>query len=162
MNMKSLSKPATPKPSGAYRPPGARGLATPSIFKREDEGGAPRMPTNGTSTPPGRYSRSPGPPGAQQNGKRHVPGAAPPSHSPSPGPDADKKTRKRNKGAKKDGKEGGEGADTPKANGNGKGPAEPKIPPPEIVVPVEEPATPVLDGSLDPAAKKIRNLNKKV
>src|SRR5690606_7751484 len=33
-------KSATPaKPAGAYRPPGARGLATPAIFKREDEGG---------------------------------------------------------------------------------------------------------------------------
>ena len=28
------------KPAGAYRPPGARGLATPLAFKREDEGGA--------------------------------------------------------------------------------------------------------------------------
>lgn len=28
------------KPTGAYRPPGARGIATPLHFKREDEGGA--------------------------------------------------------------------------------------------------------------------------
>lgn len=60
---------ATPsKPAGAYRPPGARGLATPAIFKREDEGGAPRLPTNGTSTPPRVYNRSPVPPGAVPNG----------------------------------------------------------------------------------------------
>jgi translation initiation factor 2A len=36
-----LGKVKTPsKPAGAYRPPGARGTATPSMFKREDEGGA--------------------------------------------------------------------------------------------------------------------------
>ena len=35
------------KPAGAYRPPHARGTATPVAFKREDEGGMPH--TNGTS-----------------------------------------------------------------------------------------------------------------
>ncbi|KAK4611940.1 Eukaryotic translation initiation factor 2A [Fulvia fulva] len=36
-----LGKAKTPsKPAGAYRPPGARGTATPLAFKREDEGGA--------------------------------------------------------------------------------------------------------------------------
>ncbi|KAK5173153.1 uncharacterized protein LTR77_003275 [Saxophila tyrrhenica] len=36
-----LGKVKTPsKPAGAYRPPGARGAATPLAFKREDEGGA--------------------------------------------------------------------------------------------------------------------------
>ena len=36
-----LGKVKTPsKPAGAYRPPGARGSATPLAFKREDEGGA--------------------------------------------------------------------------------------------------------------------------
>ncbi|CZR64303.1 related to eukaryotic translation initiation factor 3 subunit 9 [Phialocephala subalpina] len=37
------------KPAGAYRPPGARGLATPLHFKREDEGGAAHQVSNGTS-----------------------------------------------------------------------------------------------------------------
>ncbi|KAH6891027.1 eukaryotic translation initiation factor eIF2A-domain-containing protein [Thelonectria olida] len=36
------------KPAGAYRPPGARGLATPLHFKREDEGGAAHVVSNGT------------------------------------------------------------------------------------------------------------------
>ncbi|KAF9005318.1 translation initiation factor eIF-2A [Hymenopellis radicata] len=167
MSMQSVSKPATPKPAGAYRPPGARGLATPAIFKREDEGGAPRMPTNGTSTPPGRYSRSPGPPGVNGNGngKRHVPGAPPPSHSPSPGPDADKKPRKRNKGAKKEGggKEGGEGeGGTPKVNGNGNAKEAKSPPPPEIVIETEVPLVGGPDSALDPTAKKVRNLNKKL
>ncbi|KAF2716191.1 translation initiation factor eIF-2A [Polychaeton citri CBS 116435] len=36
-----LGKVKTPsKPAGAYRPPGARGAATPLTFKREDQGGA--------------------------------------------------------------------------------------------------------------------------
>ncbi|KAK0936804.1 hypothetical protein LTS01_026157, partial [Friedmanniomyces endolithicus] len=39
--MDLLGKVKTPsKPAGAYRPPGARGTATPLAFKREDEGGA--------------------------------------------------------------------------------------------------------------------------
>lgn len=39
---------ATPsKAAGAYRPPHARGTATPAAFKREDEGGVPHI--NGTS-----------------------------------------------------------------------------------------------------------------
>lgn len=37
------------KPAGAYRPPGARGQATPSHFKREDEGGSAFFSSNGTS-----------------------------------------------------------------------------------------------------------------
>lgn len=37
------------KPAGAYRPPGARGMSTPLHFKREDEGGAAHIVSNGTS-----------------------------------------------------------------------------------------------------------------
>jgi translation initiation factor 2A len=36
------------KPAGAYRPPGARGTMTPLHFKREDEGGAAHVVSNGT------------------------------------------------------------------------------------------------------------------
>ena len=85
-NATDVTKPLASKPAGAYRPPGARGLATPAIFKREDEGG----PT-GNHTPPRAYSRSPanGTPNGHhngnglQNGRRHVPGAAP--KNPPPG-----------------------------------------------------------------------------
>ncbi|TFK61344.1 translation initiation factor eIF-2A [Pluteus cervinus] len=97
---------ATPaKPAGAYRPPGARGLATPAIFKREDEGG---LPTSGTTTPNRAYNRSPvrGANGAS-NGRRHVPGAPPPGAE-----DPDKKNARKRKG-KKGGEEG--------ANGEGNG-----------------------------------------
>lgn len=36
------------KPAGAYRPPGARGTVTPLHFKREDEGGAAYVVSNGS------------------------------------------------------------------------------------------------------------------
>ncbi|KAJ7237720.1 eukaryotic translation initiation factor eIF2A-domain-containing protein [Mycena haematopus] len=227
----AIAKPVPTRPAGAYRPPGARGLATPAIFKREDEGGAARVPTNGTATPPRMYSRSPAPGAGPQNGgggyqngnggggyggqngaRRHVPGAP---HTPSPGPGGpdggDKKNRKRK--GKKDGEEGqgnnqnqnqggnqgenrkrkekgergeraangeqlgedagrpsievtpvnGEDAEAPNGklqNGNGNGTL--YIPPPDLTVDGESPLTGGLDGALDPAAKKARNLNKKL
>ncbi|KAI5863709.1 translation initiation factor eIF-2A [Durotheca rogersii] len=38
------------KPVGAYRPPGARGTSTPLHFRREDEGGAAHVMSNGSSS----------------------------------------------------------------------------------------------------------------
>ncbi|KAJ4475455.1 eukaryotic translation initiation factor eIF2A-domain-containing protein [Lentinula aciculospora] len=119
------------KPAGAYRPPGARGNATPAIFKREDEGGFSRSPS-GQNTPTRGYSRSPAPPGSagvngpqqggQGRGGRYVPGA-PSNQSPSrPGVGSRSESggerggqqgqgqgqgRKRNKGGKSN--RGGEG-----------------------------------------------------
>jgi translation initiation factor 2A len=159
----SIVKPLAAKPAGAYRPPGARGLATPSIYKREDEGGAPSTP--GNATPP-RYGRSPGPNGHGQNGRRYVPGAP---NSPSPGPEGEKKARKGKKG-KKDtavGPSGMEGArvsldiEAPaKTNGKMNGHVL-ELPP--VVDPLQADSVPPTPGdSLDPNAKKIRNLNKKL
>lgn len=157
------ASPTPTKPAGAYRPPGARGLATPTIFKREDEGGAAYVASNGTSTPPRHYSRSPAPGSAPNNGhpgqngagrggRRHVPGAPPPLSPPLPVEGGgDKRGRKRKEGGKK--KDGGEGTAPPTPNGL-------EVPPPILVVDPSVPSTP--DGSLDPIAKKIRNLNKKV
>lgn len=191
------------KPAGAYRPPGARGLATPSIFKREDEGGPGTY--SGSATPP-RYNRSPAPgaPGyghhngadgyhSPQNGiRRHVPGA-PPSGSPSPAPDGGRNKKKKKKAQQQDGaatgastpgeisdgttqagnqgqgkKLDGQGNDLPAggqkgADGNSQGgilnipvPPLPSKPVPDVVI--EAP----FEVALDPAAKKARNLNKKV
>lgn len=53
------------KPVGAYRPPGARGLAAPSIFKREDEGGQRHVYKPQAS------------PTRRERGPREVPGATP-------------------------------------------------------------------------------------
>lgn len=64
---------APAKPSGAYRPPHARGTATPMAFKREDEGGAAHVYTNGGTSTNGN--------GLNGLGKgprsRHVPGTEP-------------------------------------------------------------------------------------
>ncbi|OTA99481.1 hypothetical protein M426DRAFT_16376 [Hypoxylon sp. CI-4A] len=69
------------KPVGAYRPPGARGMSTPLHFRREDEGGAAHVMTNGAqSFGPNGFGRSRHQvPGAEflQSGSRAVPGAAP-------------------------------------------------------------------------------------
>ncbi|KAK0186077.1 eukaryotic translation initiation factor eIF2A-domain-containing protein [Armillaria mellea] len=170
-NMEAEKKPVAPKPAGAYRPPGARGLATPAIFKREDEGGATRTPTNGTvhaasRVQPESRSRSPGQRECERERTKTRPGLLLP-------PGEKKSSRKRNKGAKKDGEEKGKkdagdadsgrpSLDVP-ANGktNGKVNVEVVTPPPQINVEVS-PTTPTLDSALDPAAKKIRNLNKKL
>lgn len=67
-----LSKVKTPsKPAGAYRPPGARGTATPLHFKREDEGGAAYTNT-GISSTNAAFSNGFGKPR-----RREVPGAEP-------------------------------------------------------------------------------------
>lgn len=151
----AVAKPAPSRPAGAYRPPGARGLEASSAYKREDDTPSP------SGTPNGRYSRSPAPGRVH---RRHIPGAP---TSPSPvrnGADPEKRGRKR-KGAK-DGKKGeAAGAAAAAAaeetvkptieiqvNGSGEHtPANGSVPP-----------TPALDGGLDPTAKKVRNLSKKV
>jgi len=186
------TKKATPaKAAGAYRPPGARGLATPAIFKREDEGG---LPANGSSTSPRMFNRNAArgvvngagsPNGIQNGGRRHVPGA------PSPGPEgAERKGGKRKKG-KKDGEEGGNGGKEGRGKRDGalESVRSPRSSPPpagqsngntkgnkkkettvettvhgDTAIAENETSTPAppADGTLDPIAKKVRNLNKKL
>lgn len=102
------------KPAGAYRPPGARGLATPLHFKREDEGGAAHVVSNGTpnvgSNGFGRARR--GVPGAEladapSVSVRVVPGAEP------MGEDGAKKNKKKRS------KKGGQGEGRDEVGGNG-------------------------------------------
>ncbi|KAJ3717541.1 eukaryotic translation initiation factor eIF2A-domain-containing protein [Lentinula raphanica] len=189
------------KPAGAYRPPGARGNATPAIFKREDEGGTP----SGGNTPSRGYSRSPAPPGSASSGRggRYVPGAPPPqkngNETPSrPGSGSlgrqgsqgqegqqGQGGRKRNKGGKnKDRENKGAGKEkemekqeekkgkrgTDKDDNNSpkikipmrmeRNPTTPGLTP--IDTSTLTPVTPGLDSALDPIAKKVRNLNKKI
>ncbi|KAF3942061.1 hypothetical protein ABW19_dt0202568 [Dactylella cylindrospora] len=67
-------KSATPaKPAGAYRPPHARGSATPLHFKREDEGGAAHVA--GSSSLFGNGSSETN--GFGRSRRREVPGAMP-------------------------------------------------------------------------------------
>jgi translation initiation factor 2A len=182
------AKPIAAKPAGAYRPPGARGLATPAIFKREDEGGAPRMPTgSGSATPPRRGpNRSPNPPGSMgyangtstppngngnghyQNGngrQRNVPGAPPKTPSAVGGGVGSEKAKKKGKKREKASGEAGSGAATP-TGAAGEASVRPSI---DVTVQVNGTQTPGQSSvpptpgaeSLDPVAKKVRNLNKK-
>ncbi|KAK8020026.1 hypothetical protein PG990_005164 [Apiospora arundinis] len=66
------------KPVGAYRPPGARGMSTPLHFRREDEGGAAHVVSNGAQNiGPNGFGRSRNQvPGAEFSA-RSIPGAAP-------------------------------------------------------------------------------------
>jgi translation initiation factor 2A len=99
-------KVASDKPAGAYRPPGALGRAAPSIFKREDEGGAAFG--SGTNTPPRggpnghghHHSNGSGGSNLLSNAanaaarkQRYVPGAPPPDSGAAAA--GDKKPRKK-------------------------------------------------------------------
>ncbi|KAI0344965.1 translation initiation factor eIF-2A [Trametopsis cervina] len=146
-------KPPSARPAGAYRPPGARGLEASTAYKREDNTSSP------SGTPNGRYSRSPAP-GRINHSRRHVPGAP---TSPSPvrnGNNNDQEKRGRKRKGAKDGpkKEGGPVEDV------GRPPVEIQVngfaPPPPGLESV--PPTPGIEGGLDPIAKKIRNLSKKL
>ncbi|KAI1849835.1 hypothetical protein JX265_012301 [Neoarthrinium moseri] len=102
------------KPVGAYRPPGARGMSTPLHFRREDEGGAAHVVSNGTPNvgPNGFGRQRRQVPGAElmESGPRAVPGAAPAV----PGAEADdnlskaaaKNKKKRNNKKNKTGENG--------------------------------------------------------
>ncbi|KAH7103139.1 translation initiation factor eIF-2A [Auriculariales sp. MPI-PUGE-AT-0066] len=163
---------APPKPAGAYRPPGARGTATPLLYKREDEGGmggmgfAAASSGSGAATPP-RYGRgSPAPerfvPGAgprQNGGQRYVPGAPPPEQRgdgpPGAGPGKKKKAGGGDGAPPKERKE--------KEGGSGKkDKAGPPPPPAAPAPPAPEPDADAGNAELDPVQKKIRNLNKKL
>ncbi|KAI1822198.1 translation initiation factor eIF-2A [Xylaria intraflava] len=89
------------KPVGAYRPPGARGMSTPLHFRREDEGGAAHVMSNGSSTVGvngfGRPRRQV--PGADllEAGARSIPGSAPAQAPGAAGEDGLSKTALKNK-----------------------------------------------------------------
>lgn len=157
------------KPAGAYRPPGARGLAAPSIFKREDEGGSAHLPTNGTSTPPRTGTPvNNGANGKQQPRQRHVPGAAPPT-TPTEGDNRRGQGRRKREKTRKDGPaEGGEVAEAvdavpPLPDIGGKPNHISLVGTQNVPGAMDSPGmdTPMSEG-LDPIAKKVRNLTKKV
>jgi translation initiation factor 2A len=207
--LQAVQKPVATKSAGAYRPPGARGLATPAFFKREDEGGL----GSGSSTPT-RNDRSPvpGAPGygqqqqnggqvngyhhGQNGGRRHVPGAPPNGLVPVQGQNKKRKGKKdgggdgrgEDGGQVADGLVDGNGGDHPKqgqgqrtngqgssrgdqqgnrgkrqqpqSNDVGRGTPSLQLPQAAVVPELERPTSP--DHTLDPAAKKARNLSKKV
>ena len=100
--LKYLGTVKTPsKPVGAYRPPGARGMSTPLHFRREDEGGAAHVVSNGASNvgPNGFGRPRRMVPGADllETGTRTVPGAAPAQVPGAAGEEALSKTALKNK-----------------------------------------------------------------
>lgn len=155
-------KAAPSQPVGAYRPPGARGQIASAVYERESE------PSSGVTTPTRPYNRSPAPgangntySGAGRGRGRFVPGAA----SPSPVRDEKKPRSKKNKTAKRqDVVHGGitstgTGDDEPETAA-GVVSAEARE---GLISPAADADVPAADGgALDPVAKKVRNLKKKV
>jgi len=83
--LKYLETAKTPsKPVGAYRPPGARGTATPLAFKREDEGGAAYI-RDGISSTSGGVVNGFGRPKRQVPGAETVEETLPPGAAPGGG-----------------------------------------------------------------------------
>lgn len=137
--------PPPPKPvaAGAYRPPGARaaGTSTPSVFLREDQGGAP------SSGPPGAPAYANGKAnGGAAGGRRNVPGYVPKEDGQQQQQQGGKKGKKDKKGRP----------------ANDRSDSQPQTPTAELPPPLAAfPAAPEA-ADVDPVAKKIRNLSKKV
>jgi len=147
------AKPSLARPSGAYRPPGARGQSASFAYSRDEDSGSPIGTPRGSGTAtPTRQGRSLVPPSSIQ-GRRQIPGA------PAPPPNTDSAKPRKRKGPKENGgrRDGGPRLESPaaaapvsKVNSSEFATKEGSIPP-----------TPGVE-SLDPVQKKVRNLNKKV
>jgi translation initiation factor 2A len=136
-------------PTGAYRPPGARGLATSNVYKREDEGGA-AYSSNGVDPFPRNAGNGAAVPGAGRAARpRTIPGAA-----GAAAPEDPLANRRKKKGGK--GKNGENGA-TSAPNSGASTPLPPPVPAVVEVVPEPESA-----ASLSPEDKKRRAIIKKL
>lgn len=143
------------RPTGAYRPPGARGAAAPDIYKREDQGGSGTL--NGHSAGGGAYV-----PGASR-GKKQVPGAgrsvsgqAPPPGTPTGPRSAGGKNNKRGPGGGGANGAAGSGTSTPTTTASTTTAA---VSPPPATSGAAEVGGNASAGTLD---KKLRNLTKKL
>ncbi|GAA5922836.1 translation initiation factor 2A [Sporobolomyces koalae] len=156
----SVASTPAPKPAatgGAYRPPHARGTLTPSVYKREDEGGA-AYDANGANPFPRDNAREGNGGFAARNARRGIPGAPPPG-APVNAEDPLANRRKKKGGDKKaKGNKGQQqqedGSSTPAS-----GTATPQ-PVPELAPPVPE--VPAVEPSLSPEDKKRRAIVKKL
>lgn len=135
---------------GAYRPPHARGTLTPTLFKREDEGGAAYV-SNGVNNFPnsgnGRTS-----PSFQSRNRRTIPGAAAAGDAVVDANDVNGQGRRK----KKDGNQKKRGGDD---SNHASGTSTPI--PIEFVSPLPIPAT-AAEVALSEADKKRRALMKKL
>ena len=170
---------AVVKLAGAYRPPGARGQAASSVYKREDESGSstptPTPPHRGSYQGRGNGRNSPGPStnghggygGRGRGGPRHVPGAPPPQQMSGVGPEGGEKVTRRKKGRdkRKGGKDGEEDGPAEVGEQTTNGPTTLGTNEPSssaLADPIAAPEPTAAEGGLDPVQKKIRNLTKKV
>ncbi|SNX83959.1 related to eukaryotic translation initiation factor [Melanopsichium pennsylvanicum] len=144
------TKAATKRPTGTYRPPGARGMGTPDIYKRVDEGGS------GASTPD--LARS----GSQHNGTYQAPGSGNRKRAIPGAPGA---ARNNNAGAN-----GGNNKNEKKKGGKQQQQQQNGKNAPAAAAAVEEPSVPAASGAAEVGGnasaanleKKVRNLNKKL
>jgi translation initiation factor 2A len=141
--------------AGAYRPPHARGTATPPMFKREDEGGSPSVALNTPSRPTNGTAN-----GFPQR-RRVVPGAAPPAQAAggNGAAEKDKPSRRKKKEANKEKKEVEVTAEATKAPSAQK---EPETPAKSLAAVEEASATAHTHAGLTPEDKKRRALVKKL
>jgi len=150
------AKPSPARPSGAYRPPGARGQSASLAYSREEDSGSPMGTPRGSGTAtPTRQGRSLASLSNGQ-GSRYVPGA------PTSPPNFDGGKPRKRKGPKEKGdgggrRDGGAGLETlavvasnVKVDNDGAATSKDAEPPTPGVEP------------LDPVQKKIRNLSKKL
>jgi translation initiation factor 2A len=154
----SIAVAATPAPKpaaagGAYRPPHARGTLTPTVYKREDEGGAAYSGSNGANLfPHSQSANGAGSGGFGQRGRRNIPGA-PPGAGQGDDPLAN---RRKKKGGKKGQQADGASA-SDSAPGSGAATPQPAAPP------VPEPAPKAAqEATLSPEDKKRRAIIKKL
>lgn len=138
------AKPSLTRPSGTYRPPGARGQGASLAYSREEDSGSP------LGTPRGSGTATP----TRQG--RHVPGA---STSP---PNTDTAKPRKRKGPKEKGEGGGRRDGGPQLESPGGATPVSKVNSSEPTT--NEGSISHTSGveSLDPAQKKVRNLSKKV
>ncbi|KAM5352082.1 hypothetical protein ACJ41O_004805 [Fusarium nematophilum] len=166
------------KPAGAYRPPGARGLATPLHFKREDEGGAAHVPAPAAMrTVPGaepvgdenssksknkkkrnkKASQGEGRPQGEPNGGASL--APPPrdhgAGSGSEGRSPERRNHHNHPRSQSRNNQARSRSNTHRGNGNGNGHHGPQQPTPGA-------GAPGADAAQNPNAKKVRSLQKKV
>lgn len=139
------AKPTLTRPSGAYRPPGARGQGASLAYSREEDGGSPM------GTPRGSGTATP-----TRQGRGHVPGA------PTSPPNTDSAKPRKRKGPKEKGEGGGRRDGGPQLEPTaGTGPVSKANSSDPVTNEGSIPHTPGIE-SLDPVQKKVRNLSKKV
>ena len=149
-------KPLLARPSGAYRPPGARGQGASLAYSREEDSGSPMGTPRGSGTAtPTRQGRSLVST-LNSKGRGHVPGA------PTSPPNTDSAKPRKRKGPKEKGVDGGRRDGGPQLESSAAAELVSKVNSSEPATDEGSAAPTSGVESLDPVQKKVRNLSKKV